>query len=69
MAKEKKIRIQFLLDKEIDVLLEQLAEKERRTKSAIVELAILLYAKQDATRQSDSGPAAQSGPTPELPHD
>jgi hypothetical protein len=38
MAKEKskKIRIQLLIDEEI-------AEKERRTKSAVVEMAILEY--------------------------
>jgi predicted transcriptional regulator len=48
MAKEKpkklKIRIQLVIDESIDSLLEQIAEKERRTKSAIIEIAILEYA-------------------------
>jgi predicted transcriptional regulator len=48
MAKEKskkvKIRIQLLIDEEIDKLLEEISSKERRTKSGVVEIAILEYA-------------------------
>jgi predicted transcriptional regulator len=43
-AKPKKTRIQLIIDEPINVLLEELAEKERRTKSAVVEIALLAYA-------------------------
>jgi predicted transcriptional regulator len=52
MAKAKKTRIQLIIDEPINELLEELAEKERRTKSAVVELALLAYAKA-ATTGSD----------------
>jgi hypothetical protein len=39
-----KIRIQLMMSEEINKLLDDLARKELRTRSAIVELALLAYA-------------------------
>jgi hypothetical protein len=39
-----KIRIQLMMSPEINTLLDDLAEKERRTRSAIVEIALLEHA-------------------------
>jgi hypothetical protein len=39
-----KIKIQLVIFEEINSLIDKLAEKERRTRSAIVELALLSYA-------------------------
>jgi predicted transcriptional regulator len=51
MAKPKKpdkVRIQFVIDTDINEMLDQFAEKERRTKSSVVELALLAFIKGDA---------------------
>jgi predicted transcriptional regulator len=56
-AKPKKTRIQLIIDEPINDLLEELAEKERRTKSAVVEIALLAYADKRAdTAATDSQP-------------
>jgi predicted transcriptional regulator len=41
--KRKTVRIQLVLSQESNSLLDTLAEKELRTRSSIVELAILAY--------------------------
>jgi predicted transcriptional regulator len=42
--KRKSIRVQVLLSSEVETLLEELSVREHRTRSAIVELALLAYA-------------------------
>jgi hypothetical protein len=48
----KKVRIQLLIDESINQLLEQLAKQQRRTRSAIVELALLAYAQKSGPDRS-----------------
>jgi hypothetical protein len=43
-AKNQKIRIQLVIDLSINELLDQLAEQERRTRSSMVEIALLKFA-------------------------
>jgi uncharacterized protein (DUF1778 family) len=43
--KPNKVRIQLRIDKSIDKLIDQFAESEHRTRSAVVEVAMLAYAK------------------------
>jgi predicted transcriptional regulator len=42
-SKRKTIRIQLVLSQEVNSLLDTLAEKERRTRSVIAELALQAY--------------------------
>jgi hypothetical protein len=42
-TKKQAVRIQLVVSQEINKLLNTVAEKERRTRSAVVELAILSY--------------------------
>jgi predicted transcriptional regulator len=56
--KPDKIRIQLRIDKSIDKLIDQLAERERRTRSAVVEIALLRYA---AATGPDSEASPESG--------
>jgi predicted transcriptional regulator len=43
--KKDKTRIQLVIASEINQLLDSIAEKERRTRSAVVELALQAYAR------------------------
>jgi predicted transcriptional regulator len=44
-AKKQAVRIQLVVSQEINNLLNTVAEKERRTRSVIAELALQAYAK------------------------
>jgi predicted transcriptional regulator len=46
------VRIQLVVSQEINKLLNSLAEKERRTRSVIAELALQAYAERKATAQT-----------------
>jgi hypothetical protein len=49
LRKVKKVRIQLVVSEQVNHLLDTLAEKERRTRSVIAELAIQAYEKKDGT--------------------
>jgi hypothetical protein len=49
LRKVKKVRIQLVVSEQVNHLLDTLAEKERRTRSVIAELAIQAYEQKDGT--------------------
>jgi predicted transcriptional regulator len=48
-TRKQTVRIQLVVSQEINKLLNSLAEKERRTRSVIAELALQAYAERKAT--------------------
>ena len=52
-TKRQAVRIQLVVSQEINKLLNTLAEKERRTRSVIAELALQAYAKTKDTAQTE----------------
>jgi predicted transcriptional regulator len=47
-----KVRIQLRIDKSVDKLIDELAAKEHRTRSAVIEVAMLAYAKAAEQRKA-----------------
>ena len=46
-TKKQAVRIQLVVSQEINMLLSTLAEKERRTRSVVAELALQAYAERE----------------------
>jgi predicted transcriptional regulator len=51
-TRKQAVRIQLVVSQEINKLLNSLAEKERRTRSVIAELALQAYAERKAASQT-----------------
>ena len=52
-TRKQTVRIQLVVSQEINKLLNSLAEKERRTRSVIAELALQAYAKRKDAAQTE----------------